>query len=155
MSATATTTAKTSPSNVNNGDIMSFTYWGKVTECVTGFQGTKITCKDIDRGLEFVVDGNSLIENSSSSSQFSTTEKVTKSQIVEILVNSHNVPFTVRFVKQDGTLRNLVGRLIGVDKKNLGYVDVEDLEKPVGSRFRLVDCRTIKSLIVNNVKYYV
>lgn len=146
---------KVDPTEVRAGDVMAFTYWGNVEKVEKGFLGNKITLTDLDSGNQFAVDGDQLIEGSHSADQFTSQQKVTKSQAVEILANAHNVPFTVTFVKKDGTLRELRGRLIGIDQKNLGYIDVEDLDKPNGQRFRLVDCRTIKSIVVNGVKYTV
>ena len=145
----------TDPTEVRAGDLMSFTYWGEVEKVERTFDGTKLQLKNVDDGTQFVVHGDTLIEASKSSEQFISTKRVSKSEAVEILASSHNKPFTVVFIKKDGSKRTLRGRLIGIDQKNLGYVDVEDLDKPVGQRFRLVDCRTIKSIIVDNVKYVV
>lgn len=149
------TVEKTDPSEVQVADVMAFTYWGKVDKAERGFLGNKITLTDLDSGNQFAVDGDELIKGSHSADQYSRIEKVTKSQAVEILASAHNVPFTVTFVKKDGAHRVLRGRLIGIDQKNLGYIDVEDLDQPDGQRFRMVDCRTIKEIIVNGVKYVV
>jgi hypothetical protein len=148
------------PSKVKSGDIMAFTYWGKVDRVETNYRtlapnSTKLTVTDLDNDTKFIVDGDDLIKRSTSSDVYTNTEKVTKSQAVEILANAYGKPFTVTFIKKDGTLRKLRGRLIGIDQKNLGYIDVEDLDKPAGQRFRLVDCRTIKSIVVDGVKYTV
>lgn len=143
------------PEEVKSNDLMAFTYWGIVDKAERDFQGSKLTLTDIDSGLHFVVDGDSLIEASKSAEQFAHTIKVNKTDMVDILSKANNVPFTVVFIKKDGSPRTLRGRLIGIDQKNLGYLDVEDLDKPEDNRFRLVDCRTIKSLIVNGVKYVV
>lgn len=154
-----TAVEKVDPSEVRIGDVMSFTYWGVVDKVETSPKtfliGSRIELTDLDSGNEFAVEGDMLIKNSSSSDQYNSQQKVSKSQAVEILSRSYNSPFTVVFTKKDGSTRKLRGRLIGIDQKNLGYVDVEDLDKPIGSRFRLVDCRTIKSIIVDNVKYIV
>lgn len=146
---------KVDPSEVRVGDVMAFTYWGTVDKVEKTFDGAKLYVTNLDNDDKFIVHGNSLIEGSKTSDQFNVTQKVSKSQAVEILASSHNIPFTVTFTKKDGSLRKLRGRLIGIDQKNLGYVDVEDLDQPVGQRFRLVDCRTIKEIIVDNVKYVV
>ena len=138
---------------VKVGDLMSFTYWARVTS-VKGF-GQRLGVVNIDNDEEFVVQGKELIEVAKSADQHSESKMVTKTQIVDILANAKDVPLTVTFRKQSGAFRTLRGRLIGVDKKNLGYIDVEDLDKDAGDRFRLVDCRTIKSLIVNGVRYTV
>jgi hypothetical protein len=152
---TVTAVEKVDPSEVRIGDVMSFTYWGVVDKVESSLLGKRIELTDLDSGNEFAVEGDMLIKNSSSSDQYNSQQKVSKSQAVEILSRSYNSPFTVVFTKKDGSTRRLRGRLIGIDQKNLGYVDVEDLDKPIGSRFRLVDCRTIKSIIVDNVKYIV
>lgn len=154
MAATKTV-EKVDTSEITSGDVMSFTYWGVVDKVERSFAGTKLSLTDLDSGAKFAVDGDALIEDSSSADQFTSQQKVSKSQAVEILASARNLPFTVTFTKKDGSLRKLRGRLIGIDQKNLGYIDVEDLDKPVGSRFRLVDCRTIKSIIVGGTKYTV
>lgn len=138
---------------IKAGDIVAFTYWGKVLDVDNTKPEVKV--RDLDTGLDFFVSGQNLIELSDSADFAGSVESVTKSQAVEILSLCHNKPFTVIFIKKDGTKRKLRGRLIGIDKKNLGYIDVEDLDQPVGERFRLVDCRTIESIVVDNVKYVV
>ena len=146
----------TDPSEINVGDVMSFTYFGeveKVNSSVVG--GTTITLTDLDSGQSFQVQGNELLERSKSASQYKKTERVTQGDMVDILCHAKNSPFTVVFVKKDGSTRTLVGRVIGISEKNLGYIAVEDLERPSGDRFRQVDCRTIQHLVLNNIKYVV
>lgn len=149
---------KTTPEELRVGDILSFTHWAKVEE-VSRSQydvlGTKITVTDLDSGNSFLVDGDNLIALCNSADQYSSESIVGSVAIVEILSNSNGKPFTVTFTKKDGTERTLRGRLIGVDQKNLGYIDVEDLDQPEGKRFRMVDCRTISSLIVDNTRFRV
>jgi len=145
------------PSDVKVGDLMSFTYWAKVDivtrDPIKGEHSLNLT--DLDSGETFGVRGDTLIEGARSADQHEKTMIVTKTQIVDVLANARNIPFTVSFKKQNGSIRHLRGRLIGIDQKNLGYIDVEDLDQPVGSRFRLVDCRTIRSVTVRGCKFTV
>lgn len=53
-----------------------------------------------------------------------------------------------------GELRTLVGYLVRTESK-LGRSQVIDLEAPPNRRYRLVDHRTIKWLVLKNVKYKV
>lgn len=146
---------KTMPNQLEVGDILSFTHWAKVEKVDSSFLGTKILVTDIDSGNSFLVEGDNLISLANTADQYIAEHKVGSVAVVEILSNSHGKPFTVTFTKKDGTERTLRGRLIGVDQKNLGYIDVEDLDQPEGKRFRMVDCRTISSLIVDNTKFTV
>ena len=133
---------------------MQFPYWAKVLS--NDSEGIK--CEDIHSGAKFRVKGQELIENSRSADRYTRLEKVTKTGIVDILSNAHNVPFTVEFVKANGQSRTLRGKLLGVDDKNLGYIDVIDLDFPDGkSKFnmRQVDCRTIKSVTLRGIRYEV
>ena len=141
--------------DIKSGDLMAFTYWATVKENLSGLHGKKLSCVDIDGDKEFIVSGDSLIDDAYSADRYSSVKKVNKTTIVDILINSRNIPFTVVFKKADGSIRRLRGRLIGIDQKNLGYIDVEDLDQPEGKRFRLVDCRTISELIVDDVQYIV
>lgn len=112
----------------------------------------EIRVKDIDSGLEFKIIGRDLIEAGLSASQFDKTEKVTKTELAQKLTESHNRPFTVVFEKQDGEERTLRGRLLSSEPL-MGRSHVEDLDVTDKNKLRLVDHRTLKSLIVDNVKY--
>ena len=140
----------TSPNKVSVGDLMCFPYWGEV-EVVTSYRGDKVlTVKGLD-DRRFEIHGNPLIEKAFSADQYEEVKKVTKSEIAQILVDSFNVPFTVCFVKADGSDRVLRGRLLRHEAL-MGRSYVEDLDID-GHNLRQVDHRNIKYLIVNNIRY--
>jgi hypothetical protein len=149
-------TNKTDPSLVKDGDLMAITYYVKV-ETVRR-NGEQLSVLDVvgdTGGID--VNGKSLIANALSADQFAETIKVTKTQCAQLLIESTNRPFTVTFEKQDGTERKLRGRLISHEAL-LGRSMVEDLDidrNDKKGRTRLVDHRTLKSLIVDGVKYEV
>jgi hypothetical protein len=138
---------------VKPGDLMVFPYWGHVVEVVN--EGQDLLIEGIDPGLgRFHVRGHNLIEGGTSADQYDHEEKVTKTRAAELVVNSHNKPFTVCFTKQTGEDRVLRGRLIAAEPL-LGRSHVEDLDVREGHRIRLVDHRTIKWVIVDGLKYVV
>lgn len=105
-------------------------------------------------GQSMTVRGKHLIEGMNSSSQFSKTEKISRTQMVEHLESAGDKVFTVVFDKADGTERTLVGHLVSIEPK-MGRSQVKDLNITSGNPMRLVDHRTLKSLIINGVKYVV
>ena len=106
------------------------------------------------QGQEFEVRGTNLLETTfKSASQCENTKKVTRTELAEILVNLGDQVFTVNFDKQTGENRTLIGYKVSTENL-MGRVNVIDLEV-TGHNLRQVDLRTIKSLIVNNVKYVV
>jgi hypothetical protein len=134
---------------MKKNDLVAFTYWTKVGDAQT----ERVSVEDVDTGEKFEVKGKPLIDASHSADAFTSTEKVTKTQIAEQLTKSHNFPLTVVFRKQDDTLRTLRGRLLSSEPL-LGRSYCEDLDLPKGThRTRLVDHRTIECLIVNSAKY--
>lgn len=112
----------------------------------------RITVKNIDTGLQFDINGRDLIEAALHSSQFDKVEKVTKTELAQKLTEAYNRPFTVVFDKSDGQERVLRGRLLSSEPL-MGRSHVEDLDVQDQNKLRLVDHRTLKSLIVDNVKY--
>jgi hypothetical protein len=146
-----TITTKVKPHNVKQNDIMAFIYYARVER---NDRGETLKVYDLDNDKEMWVSGPQLIENSFSADQYDKEEKVTKTQAAEILVNAHNRPLSVCFVKVDGTERTIRGRLINPEPL-LGRSKVEDLDYVGTSRIRLVDHRTIKWIVVDGVKYVV
>lgn len=144
---------KVDPAKVKSGDIMACIAYVKVKAVQQ--KGDVLVVNDLTNGVsEFNINGRDLVEACLSADQFSETQKVTMTAAAEILVTSHNTPFTVCFEKQDGTERVLRGRLISHEAL-LGRSKVEDLDTTDAHRMRLVDHRTIKWLVVNGVKYVV
>ena len=92
--------------------------------------------------IEKCVDSASLVEN---------TERVNRTRLAEILEQAKDAVFTVRFTKQNGEERTMIGHLIDIEPK-MGRSYVFDLEK---KGTRLVDHRTLDWLIIKGTKYYV
>jgi hypothetical protein len=145
---------KLDPRKVKNGDLMAFVNYVTVTR--KSGDSLELIVKDLDHsGKEIRVTGADLIENALSADQYAEEKKVTKTEAAEILISSHNRPFTVCFVKEkDDAERVLRGRLVKHEAL-LGRSMVEDLDITDGHKQRLVDHRTIKFLIVDNVRYIV
>lgn len=138
---------------VRVGDIMAFTYWARVQKTDSYLE--KIDLVNVDNDEEFSVRGRSLIQDSKSADQYTSSKTLPRRDVIDILIHSKLVPFTVRFRKKNGQIRVLRGRLIGVREANQGYIDVEDLENDSDDRFRQVDARTIEYVVVGGVKYSV
>ena len=100
------------------------------------------------------MNGADLIESAYSADRFTEESKVTKTEMATILMKSYHIPFTVTFVKQGGEERTLRGLLIEPEPV-MGRSKVEDLDITGSkqSRFRLVDHRSLISLIVGGKKY--
>lgn len=143
----------TEPSKIKSGDLMAVIHYVKVK---TIYHSTfEMLADDVDqdkRGLKVV--GKDLLERAYSADQYAEEKKVGKIEAAETLVGAGNRPFTVAFEKSDGKERVLRGRLIKPEPL-LGRSMVEDLDEPVNNRVRQVDHRTIKWLIIDNVKYVV
>lgn len=138
---------------IKKDHIMAFIYYAKVKEVASN--GELLHLENLRDGSEFRVSGLALVEDSCSADQYHEEVKVSKTKAAEILIESHNRPFTVSFQKQDGEERVLRGRLIRPEPL-LGRSMVEDFDQSdTGNRFRQVDHRTINFLIVDGVKYVV
>lgn len=145
---------KIDPSLVKVGDVMSFTYYVKVTDVRNN--GEELMVEDLDHGLSKMrVQGRELVVGSSSADQFLEEEKVSQTKAAEMLISSIRRPLTVCFEKKDGTERMMRCRFVAQEPV-MGRSMVEDLDKmDVKDRLRQVDHRTIKFLIVDGVKYSV
>lgn len=140
---------------VRVGDVMAFTHWGKVLEVETHELFPEVVIEDLHSGSRIVVRGAELIEVSGSADRYTNEERVTKTAAAEKLLASNNKPLSVCFTKQDGSERVLRGRLLSAEPL-LGRSILEDLDVERGAhRLRQVDHRTIKWLIVDNIKYTV
>ncbi len=135
---------------IKKDDLVAFMYYGKVVE----HSAQEILIFDVDNKRQFSVKGSDLIEGSLSADQFSSTKKVSKTQAAETLIGAKNRPLTVMFTKTNGEDRKLRGRLVKAEPL-LGRSMVEDLDLTKGTPLRQVDHRTIKWLIVDDVKYEV
>lgn len=142
---------KTDIDQLHVGSIIAIVTFGVVQD-LNRFQPS-LEVSDLDTKNDFQVTGKPLIENILSADSFVRTEEVSRTKLAQTLISSINKPFTVEFVKADGSVRRLVGRLIKPEPL-LGRSMVEDLEKPsTENRIGQVDHRTITLLIVDNVRY--
>lgn len=135
-------------SQIKEKDVISLTKYARVKSLF----GTTLRAVDLHDGKDFEIHGKDLQDACMSADFFDDTQKVTKTELAEILVRSYGKPFTVVFDKSDKTERKLRGRLLS-SESILGRSTVEDLDKPDGDRVRLVDHRTLKSIVVDNIKF--
>jgi hypothetical protein len=136
--------------DIKKGEILSTTMYLHVVS-----KGKdSIEVKD-SYGREFTVRGVDLIEKSmKSSDQVVNTVKVTRTELAEKFTVLGDLVFTVNFDKQDGENRTLRGYKVSTENL-MGRVNVIDLDVTTGYAQRQVDLRTIKYLIVSDVKYVV
>lgn len=143
------------PDSVQPGQLLAFTYYG-VVESVTGsiirLNGTNLTP---GLGL-YEVAGEDLIRSAQSADFFAEERKVCRTKIAEALVASAGKPFTAVFCKQNGECRTLRGKLLAHEAM-FGRSLVIDMDvrrqDPVEDGIRLVDHRTLQSLICDGIKY--
>lgn len=143
----------TNPQTVKSDDLIAVIHYTKVKTAKPDTEEWFV--EDIDSPGNLIrIQGKELISRALSADQITEEVKVTKMQAAEILIESHNKPFTVNFVKADGNERTLRGRLIRPEPL-LGRSMVEDLDETTSNKLRQVDHRTINWLIVEGVKYVV
>jgi hypothetical protein len=130
-------------------EIVAFTKYAKVLED----DGDTILAMDLDSEKKFKIKGTGIRTAFKSSDAFSVSYNMNRTEIVEKLISAGDTPFTVVFVKKDGKLRTLRGRLCKDSETTDGRSQVEDLDKKQSDRIRQVDHRTIKSLIIDGTRY--
>lgn len=146
---------KINPQKVNVGDVMAFVNFVKVTE--TQNNGEVLVVKGLDDSDKAIrVAGTDLIEHSLSADQFVEEKKVSRTDLIKVLITSYNRPLTVCFIKKNDEERVLRGRFIR-HEEFYGRSIVEDLDAAgtPAQRIREADHRTLQWLIVDNVKYIV
>lgn len=139
------------PNKIKAGDIMSITYFVKVSRNISG---QKLEVEDLDSpGFGFGINGPDLIKRCKHASQFVSIEYKTATELAQILLKLIDTedPFRVEYLKKDGSNRVLDGKAVGHD--SMGHVYALDLNLPLNSRMREVDTRTIQSLTTGNVKF--
>ena len=139
------------------GDVIAMTHYARITNIDVDPKDKqdRITVDDLERaGTAFHVKGDDLFNSLQSAAFYSKTEKVSQTEIAEKLSQAYGKPFTVTFLKADKKERVLVGKLISHEPL-MGRSHVHDFEVTSGTPLRLVDHRTIKSLIIDGVKYEV
>lgn len=136
--------------------IIAFTTYAKVND---HFRNT-LMVRDLHRETDFSITGMKLIKECLSADEYETTEKVTLTTLAQKLSEVGHRPFTVVFTKANGEERTLRGQMVKVET-GLGRSEVIDFDldnnpkKDFDTRVRQVDHRTLKSLIVDNVKYII
>jgi len=149
--------------DIQKGDLMVVISFVKVTGIKAFNLGTmmsdSIKVTDVDTGLSYAVEGNPLIQNMPSADRFQEEVQITRTEMIEKLMRSYNVPFTASFIKKDGSDRQLRGRLLRTEPL-FGRSVAEDLDKPVlegksavTSRMVQIDHRSLYSFIVDGIKY--
>jgi hypothetical protein len=136
------------------GDFVSITKYGTIVKTFKERGGEVMQIKGSD-GHVFDVKGDKLAEDLVNGSDFNEVVKTNLTEMATILSNSNGAPFTVEFLKKDGTLRSLRGILVRPEPV-LGrciVIDVDETIQAGTNQFRQVDNRTIKSLIIRGVKY--
>jgi hypothetical protein len=136
---------------MKKNDIVSYTSYAKITSIGTN----NVSVIDLNNLTDYSINGKELLAQLVSADDFKSTEKCTKTELADKLANVGSFPFTVVFEKQNGETRTLRGLMLKVEN-GLGRSNVIDLDLPKAdkaNRMRQVDHRTLKSLIVNNVKY--
>lgn len=135
--------------NIKSDHLMSLTHYVSVEHA----RPNALDVVDVDSGKSFRINGKELIKSMHSADIFSSTEKVSKTRAAELLTTAYGRPFTVAFEKQNGDTRVLRGRLIQPEPL-MGRSMVEDLDQD-GNKLRQIDHRTIKYIVIDDVKYEV
>jgi hypothetical protein len=115
----------------------------------------KIVCRDLQNNEIYELTGFDILSRINSADTFVNIKEISKTEMANKLLEAGDGIFTVEFIKQGGENRTLRGRLITSDQF-MGRVMVEDLDLSSSlSNIRQVDLRTLKSLIIGNVKYVI
>jgi hypothetical protein len=141
-------THPTDPAKVEVGHIVCVYSYGRVTEIID----EDLTVDDLVLGGTFTIEGNDMIAAVASADQYAETVRISKTEMAKILTTTHGKPFTVNFVKKDGQERILRGYFRSHEEM-FGRSLCVDLELPKDDNLRLVDHRSLVSLIVGGVRY--
>jgi hypothetical protein len=117
---------------------------------VTDASASKVTAKDMDTNELVEIKGTQLVDALSSADLYDSTQKKSKTELAEILINAGVKPFTVVFEKQNGEMRLMRARFLSTEPL-LGRSIVSDLDE--NGAIKQVDHRTISSIIVDKVKW--
>ena len=117
---------------------------------VTDVSYAKVTAKDMDTNELVEIKGTQLVDALSSADFFDSTQKKSKTELAEILINAGVKPFTVVFEKQNGEMRTMRARFLSTEPL-LGRSIVSDLDD--GGQIKQVDHRTIESIILDRIKF--
>ena len=110
--------------------------------------------QDVKRGVPLIINGKDLVDSLVSAHDYTSTKKITRTQLAEKLIHSYPLPFTVAFRKANGEERTLVGHLLSSEHL-LGRSQVYEFREDKAASIRQVDHRTLTSLILDGTKYEV
>lgn len=127
-------------------DIVSMTKYFRVVTA----SNSKVVATDMDNNETVEIKGVQLVDSLSSADFFENAQKLTKTELAEILINANVRPFTVVFTKQNGEKRIMRAKFLSTEPL-LGRSIVSDLDD--GFSIKQVDHRTIESIIIDKVKY--
>jgi hypothetical protein len=129
------------------GDIISRQSYYMITS--TDLIGGKTSITNIKDDGRISIDTDILTREGFSASQVTETIKCSKTNVAEAMITSGGKVFTVNYVSKSKGDRTLVGHFISTEPM-FGRSRVYDLE---AKDFRLVDHRTIKSLVCGSTEY--
>lgn len=138
--------------NIKKGDVLGDLHYFTVVDV----NDSGAFFKDVDTGEEWSVPIKFLsaaLKDAWHTENYNSEIKLCRSEVVRTLLEVGVRPFTVEYIKADGEDRKLRGVFIK-GEPTMGRSIVKDLDR-VEDNIRMVDHRTIKSLIVDNVKYTV
>lgn len=137
---------------IKKGDLLCDLHYFVVSD----INDTGAYFKDVSSGEEWSVPIkflNAAIKDAWSAENFEKEEKLCRGEVVRRLLDAGIRPFTVEYIKADGEDRKLRGTFLK-GEPTLGRSIVKDLDLQENN-VRMVDHRTIKSLVIDNVKYTV
>ena len=138
--------------NIKKGDILGDLHYFTVTD----ISETGAFFKDVDTGEEWSVPIKYMdiaLKDAWHTENYATELKRCRSEVIRILLEAGVRPFTVEYVKANGENRKLRGIFIK-GEPTMGRSIVKDLDK-TEDNIRMVDHRTIKSLVIDNIKFTV
>lgn len=141
---------------VQAGGILSKIIYAKVLSIHKAdiWHHLQVECRDLDDGTTFYLEGAELIGTCLSGDHFDREVDVSLTKLAEEFTKVGTRPFTVTYIKKNGEVRTLRGRMLTPDNV-LGRSTVLDFDVDKGSPLRQVDHRTLQSLVVSGVKYTV
>jgi hypothetical protein len=138
------------PAKVAVKDIVCIYSYARVKE--VGADSESLLVEDLLLGGEFNIEGRDMIAAVASADFFAETIRVSKTEMARILTTTHGKPFTVAFVKKDGQERVLRGYFLSHEEM-FGRSLCLDLDLEKTDNLRLVDHRSLVSLVVEGVRY--
>ena len=169
----------TDPKRVRAGDIMCIQTY-VIVKSVEG-EGDSLVVEDLFKPGEFSIDGSDMVADMKSASYFDKNDiqRISRTQMVDILTSVGGDPFSASYAKKDGQERLMVGKFLR-HERHYGRSLVVDLqllkewndtkakalaegkteeeanqaaEKKTDGYLRLVDHRTLEWLITDGVRY--